>query len=165
MALIIKIAVLSMSILVLSACGGGGTNTDNGETPDPETPLTATDNPTPEPDISTPETDPPTSEPEVTIPEPETPTTEPEVPTTEPETTIPESEVTTPDPVIPPPSSGAVLVKNQAQAALFLNRATFGPTENDINNLLSKSTYENWVTEPFNTTTTYHLPDVKNLGR
>ncbi len=170
MALIIKIAVLSMSILVLSACGGGGTNTDNGETPDPETPLTATDNPTPEPDVSTPETDPPTSEPEVTTPEPTEPEVtipepEPETPTTEPETTIPEPEVTTPDPVIPPPSSGAVLVKNQAQAALFLNRATFGPTENDINNLLSKSTYENWVIEQFNTTTTYHLPDVKNLGR
>ena len=149
MAIIIKIAVLSISILTLSACGGGGSNTDNGQAPDPETPVTTTDNSTPEPEVITPEPETPTNEPEVTTPESEPPTNEPEVTSPEPET----------------PPAAAAIVKNQTEASLFLNRATFGPTENDINNLLSKSTYENWVTEQFNTPPTYHLPQVQSLGK
>ena len=55
-------------------------------------------------------------------------------------------------------------VKNQSDAAKFLNRATFGPTEDSINDLVAKSTYQNWVNDQFNTPTTYHLPQVQSLG-
>jgi len=112
MALIFKIAVLSISILTLSACGGGGDSSGNSPAPTSETPSTSPNNPDDTPD---------------------NPVTDPDTPVTEPESPIPE----------------AAKVENQAQAALFLNRATFGATEKDINDLVAKTTYENWITEQY----------------
>lgn len=63
-----------------------------------------------------------------------------------------------------PTTSTEKTVDNQQQASLFLNRATFGPTENDINHLLSKNTYKKWIDEQFAATPTYHLPQVKSLA-
>lgn len=70
-----------------------------------------------------------------------------------------------PDPIITnPPSIETNSVSNQQEASKFLNRATFGPTKDSINQLVNSLTYENWINKQFNTTPTYHLPLVKNLG-
>ena len=72
-----------------------------------------------------------------------------------------------PDPVIidPNPSQANTnLVKNKNEASKFLNRASFGPTDDSINELVARSTYESWLNNQFNTTPTYHLPLVKDLG-
>ena len=71
---------------------------------------------------------------------------------------------TTPDPVIPGPSNNDVKVNSQSDAAKFLNRATFGPTRDSINQLVNRSTYQNWINDQFNTAATYHLPQVQSLG-
>lgn len=55
-------------------------------------------------------------------------------------------------------------VATQNNAAEFLNRATFGPTKKSIDNLLSKSTYKNWLQEQFEASPTLHFPLVKNLA-
>jgi uncharacterized protein (DUF1800 family) len=61
-------------------------------------------------------------------------------------------------------TSGAGKVKNQRDAARFLTRSTFGPTQKSINDLLVKETYENWINDQFNTSPTYHFPKVKSLA-
>ena len=38
-------------------------------------------------------------------------------------------------------------VLNQGDAAKFLNRATFGPTTDEIKRLVDYQTYENWLNE------------------
>lgn len=118
MSKIFRIAILSFSLLALSACGGGGSdngNSDNGEAAEPITPGTS--NPTP-------------------------------------------SDPLTPDPI----DNSAAKVESQSDAAKFLNRATFGPTKNSIDELVDASTYQNWVNDQFNTAATYHLPQVRSLG-
>lgn len=55
-------------------------------------------------------------------------------------------------------------VKNGNEAAKFLNRSTFGPTKESIDNLLSEQTYANWLIKQFNTPPTYHLPKAKELA-
>jgi len=120
MSKIFKIAILSISLLTLSACGGGGNSDDSGEAPA----LVTTDPAT---------SDPVTSDPVAT------------------------------DPVIVDNDLGKI--KNQRDAARFLNRATFGPTQDSINQLVNRSTYQNWVNDQFNTAATYHLPKVKSLGK
>lgn len=65
----------------------------------------------------------------------------------------------------PPTSSSSRTVKNQADAAKFLNRSTFGPTKNSIDNLVSIGTYENWLSDQYNATPTLHTPKVKSLGK
>ena len=103
MSKILRVAILSLGIMTLTACGGGGSaNSNNSEAPDP---------------------------------------------------------------VTPEPSNNDVKVSNQSNAAKFLNRATFGPTEESINQLLNQSTYQNWINEQFSTAPTYHLPQVKILGK
>ena len=125
MSKIFKIAILSISLLTLSACGGGGNSDDSGEAPA----LVTTDPATSDPVTS----DPVTSDPVAT------------------------------DPVIVDNDLGKI--KNQRDAARFLNRATFGPTQDSINQLVNRSTYQNWVNDQFNTAATYHLPKVKSLGK
>ena len=73
---------------------------------------------------------------------------------------------TTPPPTTDTPttSNGETKVANQRDAARFLTRATFGPTQESINELLTKDTYENWINEQFNTSPTYHFPKVKTLA-
>jgi len=72
---------------------------------------------------------------------------------------------TNPNPTIPVSSdNNSVRVQNQSDAAKFLNRATFGPTESSINQLINQSTYQNWIDNQFNITPTYHLPQVQSLG-
>ncbi len=85
----IRVAILSISLLALAACGGGGSGgSDNAGSPDP---------------------------------------------------------------VIPDPSNNDVKVNSQSDAAKFLNRATFGPTQDSINQLVNRSTYQNWINDQFNT--------------
>jgi len=64
----------------------------------------------------------------------------------------------------PPSSSSNHTIKNKTEASKFLNRSTFGPTKNSINALVSKKTYENWLSEQFNTAATLHAPQVKTLA-
>lgn len=120
----IKVALLSISFLSLTACGGGSSNDDSSAD-------------APDPSISTPTTN---------VDDPVTPTT----PVT--------------DPVIPTPDISDVKVESQSDAAKFLNRATFGPTQDSINQLINQSTYQNWINDQFNTAITYHLPQVQSLG-
>ncbi len=65
----------------------------------------------------------------------------------------------------PPTLSSSHKVKNQADAAKFLNRSTFGPTITSINNLVSKGTYEKWLTDQINAPATLHSPRVKALAK
>ncbi len=65
----------------------------------------------------------------------------------------------------PPALSSSHKVKSQADAAKFLNRATFGPTTTSINNLVSKGTYEKWLTHQLNVPATFHSPKVKALAK
>jgi len=60
--------------------------------------------------------------------------------------------------------SGEHAVSNKAEAAKFLNRASFGPTKQSINELVSKGTFENWLDEQFNMPATLHLPLVRSLA-
>jgi len=55
-------------------------------------------------------------------------------------------------------------VINEAEAAKFLTRSTFGPTKNNILALVSKGTYESWLNEQFNMPATLHLPRVDTLA-
>ncbi len=172
MGLIIKIAVLSIFTLALSACGGGGSNADNdenlntettgteGSAPDPEAPATVPDTVTSEPDD--PQQD--TTEPDTTTPDQDTSTQESDDPITEPVTSTPNNSSPDDSSDNPPPAPTGNIVNNKAEASLFLNRATFGPTEKDIDYLVSRNTYQDWVNEQFETTPTYHLPKVKSLA-
>jgi len=69
------------------------------------------------------------------------------------------------NPDIPPPTTTSHNVKNKSDASKFLNRTTFGPTKTSINHLVSKKTYESWLTEQYNATATLHAPQVKDLGK
>lgn len=69
-----------------------------------------------------------------------------------------------PDTDTPTVSVGASIVKNQGEAAKFLNRATFGPTQASIDDLVNKRLYENWINEQFNTSPTFHFNKVKTLA-
>ena len=165
MALNVKIAVLFFFIFTLTGCGGGGSKMDSGSSPDPDTLSAETDNSGQETKLSEPET--PTNVSDISITEPDetenskTPSS-PE--TNTPEDSLPEGNIDNPTIVTLPETNGAVIVKNQKEAALFLNRSTFGPTETDITNLISKDTYENWLEDQFNMSPTYHLPEVKSLA-
>ena len=55
-------------------------------------------------------------------------------------------------------------VDTQNNAAEFLNRATFGPTKDSIDSLLSKVTYKKWLEEQFSASPTLHFPLVRNLA-
>jgi len=55
-------------------------------------------------------------------------------------------------------------VESQSDAAKFLNRASFGPTQKSINNLLAKETYESWLQDQFDAPATLHLPKVTALA-
>jgi uncharacterized protein (DUF1800 family) len=63
-----------------------------------------------------------------------------------------------------PITASSHLVKNQADAAKFLSRSTFGPTQNSINNIVGKRSYENWLNTQFKTAKTLHAPKVRSLG-
>ena len=56
-------------------------------------------------------------------------------------------------------------VTNQAEAAKFLNRSTFGPTTNSIDNLVSKGTYEKWLTDQIKAPATLHTKKVNTLAK
>ncbi|MEE9326404.1 MAG: DUF1800 family protein [Cocleimonas sp.] len=56
-------------------------------------------------------------------------------------------------------------VSNKAEAAKFLNRASFGPTNDSINELVALGDYEKWLNNQFNTPATFHLPKVKQLAK
>jgi uncharacterized protein (DUF1800 family) len=56
-------------------------------------------------------------------------------------------------------------VNNKSEASKFLNRSTFGPTTDSINNLVSKGTYEKWLTDQFNAPATIHSPKVNALAK
>ena len=116
----LKIAVLLVVSVSLSACGGS----DSGEK------IINTDSPTSEPPV----VEPPVVEPPVVEP-----------------------------PVVEPPSTDHP-VSNQSNASDFLNRSTFGPTQDSINNLVSKITYENWLNEQYITAPTFHFPQVRGLA-
>jgi uncharacterized protein (DUF1800 family) len=62
------------------------------------------------------------------------------------------------------PSPQTTRVKTQANAASFLNRATFGPTEKSINNLITEGSYENWLNTQFNTPPTIHTQKIRELA-
>ncbi len=144
-----RVAILSFSILTLSACGGGGDSSEeNGEAPAPATSDSVASDPvTPDPVTPDPVTPDPVT-PDPVTPDPVTP------------------DPVTPDPVTPDPAvDDSAKVKNQSEASRFLNRATFGPTQDSINQLLGKSTYQNWINDQFNTAATYHLPQVQSLGK
>lgn len=55
-------------------------------------------------------------------------------------------------------------VFNESDASKFLTRSTFGPTKNNILNLINKETYENWLNEQFKLPATLHLPRVDALA-
>ena len=65
----------------------------------------------------------------------------------------------------PPTLSSSHSVKNQAEAAKFLNRSTFGPTSKSIDQLVAKGTYEKWLMDQFNASATYHAPKVNALAK
>ncbi len=55
-------------------------------------------------------------------------------------------------------------VLNQGDAAKFLNRATFGPTTDEIKRLVDYQTYENWLNEQLNIPASLHSPRVEKLA-
>ncbi|MFW5427360.1 MAG: DUF1800 family protein [Methylophagaceae bacterium] len=65
----------------------------------------------------------------------------------------------------PPTLSSTHQVSNKSDASKFLNRSTFGPTTDSINNLISKGTYEKWLTDQFNMPATLHAPKVNALAK
>ena len=80
------------------------------------------------------------------------------------------------DPTIPPtttpPTTPPVTTTDQinhkvasaTQAARFLTRASFGTTQQSINELMAQGTYEKWLDAQFNTPPNLHLPRVKALA-
>lgn len=62
-------------------------------------------------------------------------------------------------------ASGDITVNNKAEAALFLNRSSFGPTSDSINELVALGNYEKWLNNQFNTAATFHLPKVRQLAK
>ena len=62
-------------------------------------------------------------------------------------------------------STGSTKVKNQKDASKFLARSTFGPTKDSITELLAKETYDSWLNDQFQTSPTYHFPEVKQLTK
>ncbi len=66
------------------------------------------------------------------------------------------------EPVTPEPNPNQV--KTSANAASFLNRATFGSTEKSINSLMSEGSYESWLNTQFNLPPTLHTPKIRKLA-
>ncbi len=64
-----------------------------------------------------------------------------------------------------PTLSSTNIVSNESGASKFLNRSTFGPTTDSINNLIREGTYEKWLTSQFNLPATLHAPKVKALAK
>ncbi len=162
-----KVAILFISMLALTACGGGGSSSNNNaQAPEPSTPVTP-DPVTPDPVTPDPVTPDPVA-PDPVAPDPVTPdpvTPDPLTPdpvTPDPVTPDPVTpDLVTPEPVTPDLNN----VKNQSDAAKFLNRATFGPTKDSIDELMARNTYENWINDQYNTNPSYHFSRVKSLGQ
>ncbi|MCF6299084.1 MAG: DUF1800 domain-containing protein, partial [Thiomicrorhabdus sp.] len=55
-------------------------------------------------------------------------------------------------------------IKTQTNAALFLDRATFGATEQSIKSLVDNGSYESWLNTQFNLPATFHTPKIKQLA-
>jgi uncharacterized protein (DUF1800 family) len=79
-------------------------------------------------------------------------------------TADPVIESPTETPVTTPTTLTSYLVKNKSEAAKFLSRASFGSTNNSINELVDLGSYEKWLNNQFKTTATFHLPKVKQLA-
>ena len=119
---IFRIAVLTLVISSLSACGGGGSNNQSNDASSGNGDSQQTGN------------------------------------------TNNLNPVEAPDPNTNSTASQIFRVSNQKQAAKFLNRSTFGPTKDGIDDLISSTTYFNWLKQQFELAPTYHFPLVKSLG-
>jgi len=119
---IFRIAVLTLVISSLSACGGGGSNNQSNDASSGNGDSQQTGN------------------------------------------TNNLNPVEAPDPNTNSTASQIFRVSNQKQAAKFLNRSTFGPTKDGIDDLINSTTYFNWLKQQFELAPTYHFPLVKSLG-
>ncbi len=94
-----------------------------------------------------------------TPPASEPPASEP--PASEP----PASEPPASEPPVTPPVVDSFEISSKPLAARFLTQATFGPTEQSIDELFAIKNYEKWIDQQFAKPVTLHLPKVKALGR